>query len=78
MVLLAYFWMLLPDTGLPSGQYMILAALFGLVQSPVHLPSGSLSSLLLPSSLLFFFGFFLWLTILIVVHLVNLSEGSFT
>lgn len=77
IVLVAYFWMLLPLSSFSYFGYSVLfVSIFIFAYSPSQF-SGSLMMYLLASSLLLFFGCFLFLTILFVVYLVNLSEGSF-
>jgi len=77
IVLVAYFWMLLPLGAFSFfGFYVFLFRIMIFAYSPSQF-SGSLTMYLLSSSLLLFFGCFLFLTIVFVVCLVNLSEGSF-
>merc|ERR1711970_32694 len=78
LVLVAYFWMLLPLTPL-FFSFSFVFFLFPLllnIQPPSS--SGSFSFFVIATSLLLVFGCYLFLAILVVVHLVNLSEGSFS
>merc|ERR1712212_576599 len=78
IVLLAYFWMFLP---IESSFYLSPIFYFSPFLLFVHFPisvSGSLSQFLVPTSLLLFFGCFLFVALLVVVFVINLSEGRFT
>merc|ERR1712212_1075131 len=74
IVLLAYFWMFLPFC---SPFRLSHVYYFSPLVFVFHWPtraSGSLSQYLVPSSLLLFFGCFLFVSLLVVVFVVNLSE----
>ena len=77
MVLLAYFWMFLPLCSAFSLPPVFLLSPLVFVLHWPFCASGSLSQFLVPSSLLLFFGCFLFVSLLVVVFVVNLSEGRF-
>ena len=75
---MAYFWMFLPfrTRFVLSPLFYIRPLLF--FSSPGFLASGSLSQYLISSSLLLFLGFFLFVALVTVVTVINLSEGRFS
>jgi hypothetical protein len=78
IVLMAYFWMFLPFQSrfALSPLFYLRPLLF--FSSSGSLVCGSLSQYLLSSSVLLFFGFFLFIGLVTVVYVVNLSEGRFS
>ena len=75
---MAYFWMFLPfRTRFVLSPFFYIRPLLYFI-SPCFLASGSLSQYLLSTSLLLFLGFFLFVALVTVVTVINLSEGRFS
>merc|ERR1712168_516669 len=78
MVLLAYYWMLMPSSMcFPAPVVFFLWVSSCFLNAPSFV-SGSLCFFQLSSSLLLFIGSYLFFTLLVVVYIVDLSAGRFT
>jgi hypothetical protein len=78
MVLFTYFWMFITSFALPSTAFLLPLLLIFLCISPSLLVPSPVSSFLLGSSLLTFLGLVLFLAIVVVVSILDLSLGGFT
>merc|ERR1712212_1026602 len=78
MVLFSYFWMFIICFTLPSLYFILPLILVYLCIAPSLLIPSSVSSFLLSSSLLTFLGLILFLAIVVVVSILDLSLGGFT
>jgi len=78
MVLFTYFWMFITTFTLPSLSFLLPLLLFYFCFTPSLLLPSSVSSFLLGSSLLSFHGLILFLAIVVVVSILDLSLGGFT
>ena len=78
MVLFTYFWMFIVSFSVPSLSCFLPLLFVYLIISPSLLVPSSVSSFLLGSSLLTFLGLILFLAIVVVVSILDLSLGGFT
>merc|ERR1712212_689272 len=78
MVLFTYFWMFITSFTLPYPSFLLPFILVYICFTPSLLVPSSVSSFLLGSSLLTFLGLILFLAIVVVVNILDLSLGGFT
>jgi len=78
MVLFTYFWMFITSFSLPFLSLLFPFILVYLSVTPSLMVPSPVSSFLLGSSLLTFLGLILFLAIVVVVSILDLSLGGFT
>jgi len=78
MVLFTYFWMFITTFTLPSFTFILPFILVYLSITPSNLVPSPVSSFLVCSSLLTFLGLILFLALVVIVSILDLSLGGFS